>query len=96
MSNEKIERWHATLTGECIRVKTSLSLDDAQQDVTENMAHGIEFTGTAPRSALSRRRTDWKARADLRRPAAEGGEKAEGTAPGRRPPVADSPVAAGL
>lgn len=28
-SNGKIERWHKSLKGECVRVKTPLSLDDA-------------------------------------------------------------------
>jgi len=36
-SNGKIERWHRTLKGECIRVKTPLSLDDAH-----TVAHGAE------------------------------------------------------
>ena len=30
-SNGKIERWHKTLKGECIRVKTPLSLEDARR-----------------------------------------------------------------
>ena len=38
-SNGKIERWHKTLKGECIRVKTPLSLDDARRIVTEYVAH---------------------------------------------------------
>ncbi len=34
-SNGKIERWHKTLKGECIRVKTPLSLEDARRIVAE-------------------------------------------------------------
>jgi putative transposase len=36
-SNGKIERWHKTLKGECIRVKTPLSQEDARRLVTEFM-----------------------------------------------------------
>ena len=32
-SNGKIERWHKTLKGDCIRPKTPLSLDDARRVV---------------------------------------------------------------
>src|SRR6185437_7093314 len=38
-SNGKIERWHKTLKGECIRVKTPLSLDDARRIVAAYVAH---------------------------------------------------------
>lgn len=38
-SNGKIERWHKTLKGECIRVKTPLSLEDARRLVTEFVEH---------------------------------------------------------
>jgi transposase InsO family protein len=38
-SNGKIERWHKTLKGECIRVSVPLSLDDARRLVTEYVAH---------------------------------------------------------
>jgi transposase InsO family protein len=38
-SNGKIERWFKTLKGECIRVKTPLSLDDARRLVAEFVAH---------------------------------------------------------
>jgi putative transposase len=38
-SNGKIERWHKTLKGECIRVKVPLSLDDARRLVAEYVAH---------------------------------------------------------
>jgi putative transposase len=38
-SNGKIERWHKTLKGECIRVLTPLSLDDARRLVNDYVAH---------------------------------------------------------
>src|SRR5262249_44588616 len=38
-SNGKMERWYKTLKGECIRVKTPLSLEDARRVVTEFVAH---------------------------------------------------------
>ena len=38
-SNGKIERWHKTLKGECIRVKTPLSREDARRLITEFVAH---------------------------------------------------------
>ena len=38
-SNGKIERWHKTLKGECIRVKTPLSLEDARRIVADFVTH---------------------------------------------------------
>jgi transposase InsO family protein len=38
-SNGKIERWHKTLKGDCIRVLVPLSLDDARRIVTDYVAH---------------------------------------------------------
>jgi hypothetical protein len=38
-SNGKIERWHKTLKGDCIRVRVPLSLDDARRIVTDYVAH---------------------------------------------------------
>ena len=38
-SNCKLERFHKTLKGECIRPKTLLSLDDARRLVTEYIEH---------------------------------------------------------
>jgi transposase InsO family protein len=38
-SNGKIERWHKTLKGDCIRPKVPLSLDDARRLVTDFVAH---------------------------------------------------------
>jgi transposase-like protein len=38
-SNGKIERWHKTIKGECIRVKVPLSLEEARRIVEEYIAH---------------------------------------------------------
>jgi hypothetical protein len=38
-SNGKIERWHKTLKGDCIRPKVPLSLEDARRIVAEYVAH---------------------------------------------------------
>ena len=38
-SNGKIERWHETLKGDCIRVLTPLSLDDARRIVADYVTH---------------------------------------------------------
>jgi Integrase core domain/CHC2 zinc finger len=38
-SNGKLERWHKTLKGDCIRVKVPLSLDDARRIVTDYVTH---------------------------------------------------------
>jgi putative transposase len=38
-SNGKLERFHKTIKGECIRVKVPLSLEDARRLVTEYVAH---------------------------------------------------------
>jgi hypothetical protein len=38
-SNGKIERWHKTLKGDCIRVQVPLSPDDARRVVTDFIAH---------------------------------------------------------
>jgi transposase InsO family protein len=38
-SNGKIERWHKTLKGDCIRVKVPLSLDDARRIVSDYVAY---------------------------------------------------------
>jgi putative transposase len=38
-SNGKMERWFKTLKGECIRIKTPLSLEDARRLVAEFVAH---------------------------------------------------------
>src|SRR4029077_7401725 len=38
-SNGKIERWHKTLKGDCIRVQVPLSLDDARRIVTDYIVY---------------------------------------------------------
>jgi putative transposase len=38
-ANGKIERWHKTLKGECIRVKVPLSLDDARRIVADYVTY---------------------------------------------------------
>jgi putative transposase len=38
-SNGKIERWHKTIKGECIRVLVPLTLDDARRIVAEYVVH---------------------------------------------------------
>lgn len=38
-SNGKLERWHKTLKGDCIRVKVPLSLDDARRIVSDYVLH---------------------------------------------------------
>jgi len=38
-SNGKLERYHRTIKGSCLRVKTPLSLEDAQRIVTEFVAY---------------------------------------------------------
>ena len=38
-SNGKIERWHKTIKGECIRVQVPLSLDEARRIVADYTAH---------------------------------------------------------
>jgi putative transposase len=38
-SNGKIERWHRTLKGDCIRTQTPLSLEDARRLVANYVAH---------------------------------------------------------
>jgi hypothetical protein len=38
-SNGKIERWHKTLKGDCLRLKVPLSLDDARRIVADYVAH---------------------------------------------------------
>jgi putative transposase len=38
-ANGKIERWHKTVKGDCIRVKVPLSLDEARRTVSEYITH---------------------------------------------------------
>ena len=48
-SNGKIERWHRTLKGDCIRVQTPLSLEDARRLVADYVEH---YNGVRLHSAL--------------------------------------------
>jgi len=48
-SNGKIERWHKTLKGDCIRVLTPLSPDDARRLVTDYVGH---YNGVRLHSAI--------------------------------------------
>ena len=48
-SNGKIERWHKTLKGDCIRTQVPLSLDDARRIVGEFTAH---YNGVRLHSAI--------------------------------------------
>ena len=59
-SNGKIQRWHKSLKGECIRPGTPLTPEDARRLIQEYVDH---FNGVrlhrAP-SATSRQRTCWQ------------------------------------
>ena len=44
-SNGKIERWHKSLKGECIRPGTPLSLEDARR----RRENSVKFVGSRPR-----------------------------------------------
>ena len=86
-SNGKMERWFKTLKGECIRVKTPLSLEDARRLLAEFVAHYNTVRSTA-RSAMSRPRTSWPV---VRRRSGRSGSGSwprprRGAAPGRRKP----------
>jgi len=48
-SNGKIERWHRTLKGDCLRVQTPLSVEDARRVVADYVAH---YNGVRLHSAL--------------------------------------------
>jgi putative transposase len=48
-SNGKIERWHKTLKGDCIRTQVPLSLDDARRIVADYVAH---YNGVRLHSAI--------------------------------------------
>jgi putative transposase len=48
-SNGKIERWHRTIKGDCIRTQTPLSLEDAQRIVAGYVAH---YNNTRLHSAI--------------------------------------------
>ena len=55
-SNGKIERWHRTLKGDCIRTRVPLSLDDARRIVGDSSRTTTRSGSTAP-SVTSRPRT---------------------------------------
>jgi hypothetical protein len=56
-SNGKIERWHKTLKGECIRPGTPLSLDDARPEV----GGGAEATADSSKaSCLTLNSATWR------------------------------------
>jgi transposase InsO family protein len=59
-SNGKIERWHKSLKGECIRPGTPLTKEDARQLIEKYVDH---YNTVRLHSALdlSRRRTCWRA-----------------------------------
>jgi len=75
-SNGKIERWHRSLKGECIRPGTPLSLDDAQRLVTEYVDHynNIRLNSATgyitPKDMLARRQQDIHAERDRKLEAA--------------------------
>jgi hypothetical protein len=55
-SNGKLERFHKTLKGECIRAKTPLSLDEAKR-LVEDVTHTAP-SGSTALETTSRRRTN--------------------------------------
>jgi hypothetical protein len=57
-SNGKIERWHKSLKGECIRPGTPLSLEDARRLVSGYVDHYNNVRLNSAQ-ATSRRRTCW-------------------------------------
>ena len=76
-SNGKIERWHKTLKGDCIRVLTPLSLDDARRIVADYVTH-YNTIRLHSASATSRPRTS--------SPAAKLRSSPRGSQTGRGPP----------
>ena len=51
-SSGKMERWYQTLKGDCIRVQTPLSLDDARRLVADFVTHYNTVRYTAPSPTL--------------------------------------------
>jgi transposase InsO family protein len=96
-SNGKIERWHKTLKGECIRVKTPLSLEDARRIVAEYVAHYNEsrlhsaLGYVTPKDRLEGRQREIFA-ARKRKLAAARTRRRDGVTTG----TTDPPIAAGL
>jgi transposase InsO family protein len=72
-SNGKIERWHKSLKGECIRPGSPLSLDDAQRLVSGSMGHynNVSATGyITPKDMLAGRQQEIHAERDRKLEAA--------------------------
>ncbi|MBN8730426.1 MAG: transposase [Acidobacteria bacterium] len=69
-SNGKIERWHKSLKGECIRPGTPLSLEDARRLVPGYVEHdnNVRLNSAigyiTPRDMLARRQAEIHARRD--------------------------------
>jgi len=99
-SNGKMERWYKTLKGECIRVKTPLSLEDARRIVTDFVAHyndvrlhsAIGYVAPADKMAgrepaiFAERDRKLDAARDRRRVAREAARTAVGSCPTRSLP----------
>ena len=90
-SNGKIERWHKSLKGECIRVKTPLSLEDARR-LVDGLHGALQRGAAAQRDRLRHARgQDGRARAgDLRGAGSQAGggpRKEEGREAASRPAV---------
>ena len=86
-SNGKIERWHKSLKGECIRPGTPLLLDDARRLVEGYVEH---YNNVRPNSAISITPKGYAHRASTLDPRRQGSEAGGGQAT-----TADSwPVAA--
>ncbi len=95
-SNGKIESWHKSLKGECIGVKTPLSLDDARRIVAEYVAHYNEVRlhsaigHVTPKDRLEGRQEEIFAARESKL------AEARARRQGRAAKAADSPVAAPL
>ena len=86
-SNGKLERWHKTLKGDCIRVNVPLSLEDARRIVSDYVAY---YNNVRLHSAIGyvtpKDRLEGRAPADRRRtrPQAGGSSRTPQTGtPGR-------------
>jgi transposase InsO family protein len=82
-SNGKVERWHRTLKGECIRVQTPLSLEDARRIVADFVDHYNDVRlhsalgYVAPKDKLAGREKEIFASRDRKLEAARERRKAE-------------------
>lgn len=96
-SNGKIERWHKTLKGECIRVQTPLSLEDARRIVAEYVTHYNEIRlhsaigYITPKDRLEGRQEEIFASRQRKLATARARRRSVGSAKG-----ADSSIATGL